>query len=165
MAYTRDACFADLQSLYFFAGYPSVVTLTKATLDLAAGTPFGNSADISATPSAAASTPSKGGSLSKGGKDAAIAVPTIVGALLAACRRSFQTVTCSFCSFHAFLNCAHVTLHSEMLPHAMLHSMQLCGTQPVVQLLSPTCPNGVCCHLGNCKKCSRQLTAGPSLSS
>ena len=88
----RDACFADMQSVYFLAGYPSVVTLTKATLDLAAGTPFGNSANISATPSVAASTPSKGGGLSKGGKDAAIAVPTMVGALLAACMRSFQTV-------------------------------------------------------------------------
>ena len=65
------------------------MTLVAASLDVVRD-PFGSNANVSAskaamgTPSA---TPSRGGGLSKGEKDAAIAVPVIVGCLLAACKR------------------------------------------------------------------------------
>ncbi|DBA72050.1 TPA: hypothetical protein ACH3X2_010784 [Trebouxia sp. C0005] len=68
------------------SGYPSSVTLVAASLDVV-GAPFGRNANVSASKAAVgtpSATPSQGGGLSKGKKDAAIAVPVIVGTLLAA---------------------------------------------------------------------------------
>lgn len=69
------------------AGYPSNVTLAAASLNVVGG-PFGDNANMSTAQAAAAgtpsATPSHGGGLSKGEKDTAIAVPVIIGSLLAA---------------------------------------------------------------------------------
>jgi len=64
------------------------VTLVAASLDVVGG-PFGSNANVSASKAATgtpSATPSHGGGLSNGKKDAAIAVPVIVGSLLAACK-------------------------------------------------------------------------------
>lgn len=64
------------------------MTLVAASLDVV-GAPFGRNANVSASKAAVgtpSATPSQGGGLSKGKKDAAIAVPVIVGTLLAACK-------------------------------------------------------------------------------
>ncbi len=86
------------------------MTLVAASLDVV-GAPFGRNANVSTskaamgTPSA---TPSHGGGLSKGKKDAAIAVPVIVGSLLAACKS---------CAAQPGLKCLK---HSGHLAHAAM---------------------------------------------
>ena len=67
-------------------GYPGTVSLAAASLDAPSG-PFGSTNQITRTPLAAAEgvAPIGGGGLSKGRRDAAIAVPVILGALIAAC--------------------------------------------------------------------------------
>ena len=65
----------------YFAGYPSTVSLVSA--DSASGGPFGPAAALSTVQDQAGGSP-VGGGLSRGKKAAAIAVPVIVGALLAA---------------------------------------------------------------------------------
>ncbi|KAL0037531.1 hypothetical protein WJX77_001281 [Trebouxia sp. C0004] len=68
------------------SGYPSNVTLVAAALDVVGG-PFGRNANVTASKAAVgtpSTTPSQGGGISKGKKDAAIAVPVTVGSLLAA---------------------------------------------------------------------------------
>ena len=69
------------------------MTLVAAALDVVGG-PFGRNANVSASTAAVgtpSTTPSHGGGLSQGKKDAAIAVPVIVGALLAACKNLHST--------------------------------------------------------------------------
>ncbi len=64
------------------------MTVVAASLDVVGG-PFGRNASVSASKAATgtpSTTPSRGGGLSKGEKDTAIAVPVIVGSLLAACK-------------------------------------------------------------------------------
>ena len=65
----------------YHAGYPSTVSLVSA--NSASGGPFGPAATLSAAQGQAGG-PQGGGGLSRGKKAAAIAVPVIVGALLAA---------------------------------------------------------------------------------
>ena len=67
-----------------FTGYPATVSLVSA--EQASGGPFSPAVALAATQSQGAGGSSGGGGLSKGKKAAAIAVPVIVGALLAACK-------------------------------------------------------------------------------
>ena len=67
-------------------GYPGSVSLAAASLDAPLG-PFGSTTQATMAPPAAAERvpPTGQGGLSKGKKDTAIAVPVILGALIAAC--------------------------------------------------------------------------------
>lgn len=69
-----------------YAGYPATVSLAAASPDAMGGPFTSNPAAASAPPAALEGVPpSEGGGLSKGKKDTAIAVPVILGALIAAC--------------------------------------------------------------------------------
>ena len=86
------------------------MTLVAASLDVVGG-PFGSNANVSASKAATgtpSAIPSHGGGLSKGEKDAAIAVPVIVGSLLAACKR------------HAPQPCLKRLKHSGQLAYAAM---------------------------------------------
>ena len=67
-------------------GYPGNLSLAAASLDAPSG-PFGSTRLVTKAPPTAAEgmAPIGAGGLSKGKKDTAIAVPVILGALIAAC--------------------------------------------------------------------------------
>ena len=74
--------------IFYSAGYPATVSMTVTSLDATDG-PFGsiNNMTIPVTNGDTAGQSGKG-SLSQSKKDAAIAVPVIVGAFLAACKHT-----------------------------------------------------------------------------
>ena len=81
------------QSVLVCTGYPGTITLTGASLDVTSG-PFGTSTNNTRPVTSVAASPSSGSGLSHSKKDAAIAVPVIVGALLAACKHKCILIDC-----------------------------------------------------------------------
>ena len=81
------------------SGYPGTISLAAASLDAPSG-PFGTTNQITRAPPAAAQgmAPIEEGGLSQGKKDTAIAVPVILGALIAACGSFLPQHFHCFCS-------------------------------------------------------------------